>query len=49
MKKIFIFLAIIVVILCVILYQYNSYQRAQMLLIVKIVNMNNILIKKYME
>ena len=29
MKKIFIFLAIIVVILCVILYQYNSYQRAQ--------------------
>ena len=29
MKKIFIFLAIIVVILCVILYQYNSYQRVQ--------------------
>ena len=29
MKKIFIFLAKIVVILCVILYQYNSYQRAQ--------------------
>ena len=29
MKKIFVFLAIVVVIVCIIAYQYNTYQRRQ--------------------